>query len=309
MKKKNRSHLSLVCDIGDLAGLLTGSENIESFLQRTVEMIASHMDADVCSIYLYDDASRELILTATIGLNPEAIGKVRMKIGEGLVGLTLERLKPIKEAFADRNPKFKYFVEAHEDRLKSFLSVPILRGVEKIGVLVVQHEKSNYFDELDVLAMRASASQLAGAIGNARFLIDLDRNKGKQITKPFPEDLQMIRGQVASPGYAHASAVVLDKVYDMLLDPNAEYDSEYTLNDFDRAIRTTADQITELQAKFAHQMPESAALIFTAHLMILKDVRFINQMENLIREGTPPTTAVKLVAEVRSATSRKKPAM
>ncbi|UCH23317.1 MAG: GAF domain-containing protein [Deltaproteobacteria bacterium] len=129
--KKDHAHLGLVCNIGDLAALLTGSENIENFLQRTVEMIAGHMDADVCSIYLYDDPSRELILTATIGLNPEAIGKIRMKIGEGLVGLTLEKLEPTKEAFADRNPKFKYFAEARADRFKSFLSVPILRGVRK----------------------------------------------------------------------------------------------------------------------------------------------------------------------------------
>jgi phosphotransferase system enzyme I (PtsP) len=296
MKKKDHAHLNLVCDIGDLAALLTGSENIEIFLHRTVEMIAGHMDADVCSIYLYDDPSRELVLTVTKGLNPEAIGKIRMKIGEGLVGLTLEKLEPTKESFADRNPKFKYFAQAHEDRFKSFLSVPILRGIEKIGVLVVQHVKSNYFDELDVIAMRAIASQLAGAIGNARFLMDLHRKKDKQIEKPIPEDLRLIKGQVASPGYAHASAMVLDKVYDMLFDPNAEYDSEYTLKDFGRAIRTTVDQITELQARFAHHMPESASLIFTAHLMILKDVRFVNQMENLIREGTPPQAAVKLVA-------------
>jgi phosphotransferase system enzyme I (PtsP) len=286
-----------VCDIGDLAALLTGSEKIERFLQRTVEMVAGHMDADVCSIYLYDESLRELILTASKGLNPDAIGKIRMKIGEGLVGLTLEKLKPTKEAFADRNPKFKYFAEAHEDRFESFLSVPILRGVEKIGVMVVQHEQSNYFDELDVITMRAIASQLAGAIGNARLLIDLDRKKEKHIKKPIPEDLRVIKGQIASPGYAHASAVVRDKLYDMLLDPNAEYDSEYTLKDFGRAIRTTVDQITELQARFSHQMPESASLIFTAHLMILKDVRFINQMENLIRQGTAPPVAVKLVAE------------
>jgi phosphotransferase system enzyme I (PtsP) len=297
MKKKEHAHLSLVCDIGDLAALLTGSENIESFLQRTVEMIAGHIDAHVCSIYLYDDLSKELILTATKGLNPEAIGKIRMKIGKGLVGLTLEKLKPIKEALADRNPKFKYFEQAHEDRFKSFLSVPILRGIEKIGVLVVQHVKSNYFDELDVTAMRVIASQLAGAIGNARFLMDLHRKKEKQIEKTIPEDLQLIKGQVASPGSARAPAMVLDKVYDTLLDPNVEYDSEYTLKDFDRAIRTTVDQITELQARFAHQMPESASLIFTAHLMILKDVRFVNQMENLIREGTAPPAAVKLIAE------------
>ena len=55
MKQKDRRHLHLLCDISELIALLTVSENIENFLQRTVEMVARHMDADVCSIYLYDE--------------------------------------------------------------------------------------------------------------------------------------------------------------------------------------------------------------------------------------------------------------
>jgi phosphotransferase system enzyme I (PtsP) len=48
MKQKNRHHVHLLCDISELAALLTASEDIDFFLQRSVEMIACHMDADVC---------------------------------------------------------------------------------------------------------------------------------------------------------------------------------------------------------------------------------------------------------------------
>ena len=109
MKRKDRHHLHLLCDISQLAALLTGSEDIENFLQRTVEMIARHMNADVCSIYLYDEISGDLVLDATIGLNPAAIGNVRMKIGEGLVGTTLAKREPLNEGCARRHPGFKYF--------------------------------------------------------------------------------------------------------------------------------------------------------------------------------------------------------
>ena len=88
MKRKDRHHLYLLCNISELAALLTASEDIQNFLQRTVEMIARHMGADACSIYLYDEISGDLVLDATIGLNPAAIGKVRMKFGEGLVDFT-----------------------------------------------------------------------------------------------------------------------------------------------------------------------------------------------------------------------------
>ncbi len=296
MKKKDRDHLALVCSISELAALLIGSDDIESYLQQTVEMVAGHMDATVCSIYLFDEISHELVLTSTKGLNPNAIGVIKLKVGEGLVGTTMEKLEPINEAFASRNPKFKYFEEADEDRFNSFLSVPILRGLEKIGVLVVQHEKVDFFNEVDVMAMRAIASQLAGTIGNARFLMDLNRQREKDIVKAIPDDLQLIRGQAASPGYEYAPVIVLDKVYDRLLDRIVGFDSEYTLKDFRRAMRATVNQITELQMQFARQLPECASLIFSAHLMILKDIRFVQQMEKLIQEGTPPPAAVKSVA-------------
>ncbi|HUT84028.1 MAG TPA: phosphoenolpyruvate--protein phosphotransferase, partial [Thermodesulfobacteriota bacterium] len=104
MNKKDREHFNLLCNIGDLAALLAGSENIESFLQQTAIMVARHLEADVCSIYLYDEKSEEVVLKATVGLNPEAVGVIRMRLGEGLVGTTLELLQPIREGSASRNP-------------------------------------------------------------------------------------------------------------------------------------------------------------------------------------------------------------
>jgi len=110
-------------------------------------------------------------------LKPEAIGKIRHKIGEGMVGATLEKSKPIKEGLASRHAGFKYLSEACEDSFDSFLAVPVHRGAEKIGVLVVQHQERDYFDEIDVMAMRSISSQLAGAIGNARLLMEQNQHK------------------------------------------------------------------------------------------------------------------------------------
>ena len=97
VKSKNRDHLNLLCDIGELATLIIGSTDIQGFLQQTVEMVARHLNADVGSIYLYDDTTFDLVLQATVGLNPSAVGRVRMKSGEGLVGKTFESLRPICE--------------------------------------------------------------------------------------------------------------------------------------------------------------------------------------------------------------------
>jgi len=298
MNRKDHHHLNLLCNVSELAAVLAGSENIENFLQRTVEMVARHMNANVCSIYLLDERSNELVLKATVGLNPEAIGKIRLKIGEGLVGATLEKLGPVKEGLASRHPRFKYFSVACEDSFDSFLAVPVLRGAERIGVLVVQHQEQNHFDEIDVMAMRAIASQLAGAIGNARLLIGhTGQAKDMRYANRTFETLGLIKGQVASYGFAFAPATVFDKSHAELVSIEIDTHSGYSLADFHRAVHDTTDQLQELQTRFAQRLAESASLIFAAHLMILKDVRFISEMEKQIKSGISVSAAVKSVAK------------
>ncbi|MCX5883505.1 MAG: GAF domain-containing protein, partial [Deltaproteobacteria bacterium] len=285
-----------LCDIGDLATLLTGSSNIENFLQRTAAMVSRHLEAEVCSIYLFDDQSRELVLKATIGLNPEAVNQIRMKAGEGLVGYTLIKQQPVREGSASRNPQFKYFEESGEDRFESFLSVPILRGIENIGVLVVQHEKRDYFDEVDVMALRAAASQLAGAIENARLLMSMNNPQNPVLNATALEQLKFVRGESAGSGYARAPSTVFGKSHGWLLSEPSECETAYTLKHFYRAIQLTTDQLQELQSRVAERLPESASLIFTAHFMILKDERFIQEILRNIEKGVSPPEAVRIVA-------------
>lgn len=52
-------HIQLLCDIDELNHLFRDSVSIKSPLDRTVQMVAKHTHAEVCSIYLYDDQSRK----------------------------------------------------------------------------------------------------------------------------------------------------------------------------------------------------------------------------------------------------------
>lgn len=297
MNRKNHDHLNLLCDIGDLAALLAGSDNIENFLQNTVVMVSRHLNAEVGSIYLYDEQANELILKATIGLNPAAVGKVRMKLTEGLVGYTLNEMKPVCVGCAGRNPHFKYFKEADEDSFESFLSVPICRGSERIGVLVVQHSQQNYFDEIDVMALRATASQLAGAIENAKLLMGLRRHQTELAKPDSLKNLSFVKGKVGVKGFAFGPATVLKGSHTQML--HEDYDVRFatSLDDFYKAVKKTDHQLKDLQDRCIKRVPESAALIFAAHAMILKDPKFLDNMVQRIKKGMEPARAVRAVAQ------------
>jgi phosphotransferase system enzyme I (PtsP) len=211
--------------------------------------------------------------------------------------MTLETMQPVKVERGDRHADLEGFSSWHDNMLESLLAVPVCRGAEKIGVLVVEHQRRNFFDEIDVLAMRAIASQLAGAVGNARFLIGTSGHRAEQVDiLPLLESSEPLMGQVASYGYAFAPAAVYDQRRDLLEAAEAGSDSKYSLSEFHLAVRKTTEQIQKLQARFSQRLAEGASLIFAAHLMILKDKNFTRKMESLIRDGVSVPSAVKSVA-------------
>ena len=114
-----KEHVELICSIGELAGLFEKAASLEDFLQTAVSIVAYHMRAAVCSVYLYDDDKQELVLTANQGLNPYSIGRLKLKLGEGLVGMALKELRPIREGSAQRSIGYKSvsWQEASKDLL------------------------------------------------------------------------------------------------------------------------------------------------------------------------------------------------
>lgn len=295
MHEPERNYLSLIHDISELSALVSQTGDIDTLLEQVVRHIATHLKADVGSIYLLDEEGEELILKATLGLNPQSVGHVRMKVGEGLVGTTMDRMEPVCEGAAFANPHFKYFAEAQEDAYPSFLSVPIHRGMQRIGVLVVQHRQPDYFHKDDVTALRTIAAQLAGTLANARLMLSLREPKQLADRSGLLRQIKFIKGEASVPGFALAPSTLL-KPQDPLLADEADTAFHSNVAAFKSAVDRTIAQLRQLQDKLVQRLPESAALIFEAHYMILKDPRFSDQIIELIGKGSSAPAAIRNVA-------------
>ncbi len=152
-------------DIGRLASV-TG--NAAETLSNVVQLIQRRFGTDVCSVYLLGPDRSNLILAATIGLKPDSVGRIRMRLDEGLVGLVAEELRPLIVDDAPAHPRFKYFKDAGEDPYRSFLGVPLVdRGLLQ-GVLVVQTVTARAFDPAMVAAINAAGHQLSHVVSLAR---------------------------------------------------------------------------------------------------------------------------------------------
>ncbi|RLW70868.1 MAG: hypothetical protein B6D68_00275, partial [spirochete symbiont of Stewartia floridana] len=128
--KKQEPRVEMICSVEELANLFKQGQDIRGFLNQVVNIVIKHMDADACSIYLFNEEKNRLILQATAGLNPQLIGKLMLSPEEGLVGLALRELQPIREDRGQENPSFKFIHSSDEERFSSFLAVPITHGTQ-----------------------------------------------------------------------------------------------------------------------------------------------------------------------------------
>ncbi len=291
---KQKDNVDLICDIAELAGLFERSSSLEDFLKTATSIIAWHMKAAVCSIYLYDENNDDLVLRATQGLETAAVGQVRLKLGEGITGLALKELRPICEGRGSRNSSFKYIPGILEEKFEAFLAVPILRGLSKVGVLVVQDTQPHYFDEHDVKALRAIAGQLATTIENANLLMSVHAEAVVPPSAPAPLP-RFIKGTGISSGVACGKATVTNEIDLEALRAAEGQMAPRTLQDFQRALQETENQLTTLQNALDEELSDVASLIFSAHLLMLKDSSFTGEIEDQINQGVSPAKAISQV--------------
>ncbi|HUI81637.1 MAG TPA: GAF domain-containing protein [Bryobacteraceae bacterium] len=112
--------------------------SLQEVLQGVVALVVEFTQCDSCFVYLLDN--EELVLCASNTPHPSTIGKVRLRLNEGLTGWVARERKLLaisREAYND--PRFKSFGELPEDTFEAFLSAPVIARNRVVGVINVQH--------------------------------------------------------------------------------------------------------------------------------------------------------------------------
>jgi len=147
-----------------LAQAAASTQKPDELLALIIHETTTAMGTDVCSLYLLMPSGREMLLTATNGLNENMVGKVKMKVGEGITGWVAETRSPAVVADVSRDPHWKWVPGFDEDRFHSMLSVPIESGPRLVGVLNAQAAELREFNAGDIDFLRAIAAQVAGIL-------------------------------------------------------------------------------------------------------------------------------------------------
>ncbi len=255
-----RERVSELTALHRINSAANSSLNLGDMLNETAQAVVAVTGADMCSIFLYESEWDQLVLTATSGLNQEAVGKVRLQLGEGITGWAAFVGKPIavKDAWSD--PRFKYVPSLEEDRAISMLAVPVVLFTKEklLGVITVHTYEARDFTENGIRFLETVAGEIAIAVENARLYEQTDARLQQKVaelstlqgvsahiaaTLNLPEVLTLIAYQASKLVHADAAAI-----YEMHPDAHIlELVAQYDLQDPNQSIyRGKSDLSTAL---------------------------------------------------------------
>ncbi len=266
-------------------------------LDVLTKVIASHVVADVCSIYLRrpDD---QLELYSTEGLNPQAVHLTRMQWGEGLVGLVAQRHTPLVTSNAPKHASFSYRPETGEDPLQSFLGVPLIRSGKTLGVLVVQNKAAREYTHEEIEAVQAVATLLAEIAASGE-LLSQEETEAVGAMLHRPEKLK---------GFGIVSGVAIGKA--VFLQPPAPKHKVFAKDPAGEATRLE-EGLTELRQSVDDMLADNTALsgvsreVLETYRLFAYDRGWKDRLRAAVFSGLTAESAVEQVkAENRARLSQ-----
>jgi GAF domain-containing protein len=154
-----------------ISGIVSSGMTLKQMLDELIRLVFGVTQCDACLVYLLEKAAGEIVLCASQLPHTHEIGKIRMKIGEGVAGWVAQHRSVVTlSSRAAADPRFKSFSALPEDTYEAFLSVPLISGGEVIGVINVHHKQPRQHTANEVALLTYVAEQMGGAIAKASLL-------------------------------------------------------------------------------------------------------------------------------------------
>jgi len=148
---------------------------IDGLIPLVLEEVNKAIDAEAQSLWLLNAENNVLECRFATGPGAEAIKRVRVPLGKGIVGQSVARHEALILADAQKDPRvFRAADEQTGYVTRSLLCVPLLRQGQAIGAIEAVNKRDGmHFTKDDLELLRSIADSAALAIENARLFADL----------------------------------------------------------------------------------------------------------------------------------------
>jgi phosphotransferase system enzyme I (PtsP) len=259
-------------------------------LSALVQLVASELVSEVCSVYVQRPGDI-LELAATEGLNPAAIGRTRLRVGEGIVGLCAATGTVMNLPDAQNHPAFAYRPETGEEPFASMLAVPVRRSGRTLGVIAVQNRTPRNFtdpevDDLETVAMLlAEMLSVSGATDGSP--------EGLGATVP-----RMFAGTPLMGGIAVGPIILRRSVRPVvrLLADDPKVEQGRLDQAVDRMQRGLDDLFAEVPSKGRAADVHASREVLEAYRLVASDAGWLRRVGEVINGGMTAEAAVQRVA-------------
>lgn len=282
---------------------VSSAQDFQEALDILVKRIANALVTEACSIFLLDRKKDEYILAATYGLNPKAVGKVRIPINQGLIGLVGEREEPINIDDATQHPRFLRIEIVREEAFRAFLGVPLIYHRQVLGVLIVQQQEPRRYDESEEAFLVTLGTQLAAIIAHAEATggssgeeIAALLNKKQEKSHDF-----IYSGIPGSPGIGIGYGVIVHIPYDLNTVPDREPDDiEYEIESLEHALLAVRQDLKLLSERLDSSIPLEERALFDVYHGILESADLGKEIISYIKAGNWAPGALREVIQLHA---------
>ncbi len=159
----------------ELAMVLNSTLNQREVRRRAIEAAASLLDAEVGSLLLVDEKTKDLFFEVALGEKEEQVKQMRLKMGEGIAGWVAANDQPALINDVQNDPRYFRRARTITDFVtRNMVCVPVRSKGMVIGVLQAINKKGGgAFTEEDVGNCWTLSNQVAMSLENAHLYAEL----------------------------------------------------------------------------------------------------------------------------------------
>ncbi|MBL8050511.1 MAG: diguanylate cyclase [Anaerolineales bacterium] len=265
--------------------IIADSFDEKEILQRAIDAITNRFGYSISAISKLVEGD---LLEVTAIAGTEDFGYLpgyKQKTGAGIIGHTAK----IQKTYVTDNVSKDPYYYSNREHFGSAICTPLFEGEKLFGVLYVESEKPNEFDELDVKTMETLATHISAALHRAALYMETQENLRvlsiiQNISRTISSSLEKatIANQVVTElkeafGYTHISIYMLENDY-LHLAAEMGYPKEMVIEKIHisqgvsgRAIRTKMVQFIEDTNQEDHFLRADNAITSEICVPLLKE--------------------------------------
>jgi len=141
-----RPHIDALHEIGER---IAAADPLHTVMKLVVDFVSAVVKSDSCFVYVVDGS--DLVLRASKNPHAEVLGRLKLRMGQGITGWVAEHKKPVAiSSGALHDARFQSIQNLPEDSFEAFLSVPILCRDKLVGVINLQHREAYTYSRQEI---------------------------------------------------------------------------------------------------------------------------------------------------------------